>query len=97
MMVRIKQNYNLITEKSLVGLAVSQYDADTVEFVQLSISVFVFVPYKEGPNTAYCAEPYHTSTVVGTPSTSACCCHKNHKSSIINDTAIHVVYSGWPM
>ena len=34
MMVRIKQNYKLIPEKSLVGLAVSQYDADTVEFVQ---------------------------------------------------------------
>ncbi len=33
MMVRIKQNYKLIPEKSLVGLAVSQYDADTVEFV----------------------------------------------------------------
>jgi hypothetical protein len=32
--VRIKQNYKLIREKSLVGLAVSQYDADTVEFVQ---------------------------------------------------------------
>ncbi len=32
--VRIKQNYKLIPEKSLVGLAVSQYDADTVEFVQ---------------------------------------------------------------
>ncbi len=31
--VRIKQNYKLIPEKSLVGLAVSQYDADTVEFV----------------------------------------------------------------
>jgi hypothetical protein len=35
MMVRIKQNYKLIPEKSLVGLAVSQYDADTVGFVQL--------------------------------------------------------------
>jgi hypothetical protein len=34
MMVRIKQNYKLIPEKSLVGLAVSQYDADTVGFVQ---------------------------------------------------------------
>jgi hypothetical protein len=33
--VRIKQNDKLITEKSLVGLAVSQYDADTVEFVHL--------------------------------------------------------------
>jgi hypothetical protein len=32
-MVRIKQNYKLIPEKSLVGLAVSQYDADTVGFV----------------------------------------------------------------
>jgi hypothetical protein len=35
MMVRIKQNYKLIPEKSLVGLAVSQYDADTVGFVQV--------------------------------------------------------------
>ena len=34
--VRIKQNYKLITEISLVGLAVSQYDADTVEVVQSS-------------------------------------------------------------
>ncbi len=33
--VRIKQNYKLIPEKSLVGLTVSQYDADTVEFVHL--------------------------------------------------------------
>ncbi len=30
----IKQNYKLIPEKSLVGLAVSKCDADTVEFVQ---------------------------------------------------------------
>jgi hypothetical protein len=34
--VRIKQNYKLIPEKSLVGLAVSQYDTDTVEFVQFA-------------------------------------------------------------
>jgi hypothetical protein len=34
MMVRIKQNYKLIPEKSLVGLAVSQYETDTLEFVQ---------------------------------------------------------------
>jgi hypothetical protein len=33
MLVRIKQNYKLIPEKSLVRLAVSQYDTDTVEFV----------------------------------------------------------------
>jgi hypothetical protein len=32
--VGIKQNYKLIPEKSLVGLAVSEYDTDTVEFVQ---------------------------------------------------------------
>jgi hypothetical protein len=35
MMARIAQNYKLIPEKALVSLAdVSQYDADTVEFVQ---------------------------------------------------------------
>ena len=39
MMVRIKQNYKLIPEKSLVGLAVSQYDADTVEFVQFIVKL----------------------------------------------------------
>jgi hypothetical protein len=33
MMARMKQNYKLIPEKYLVGLAVSQYDADTVEFI----------------------------------------------------------------
>jgi hypothetical protein len=32
--VRIKQNYKLIPEELLVGLAVSQYDIDKVEFVQ---------------------------------------------------------------
>jgi hypothetical protein len=32
--IRIEQNYKLISEKSLVSLAVSRYDADTVGFVQ---------------------------------------------------------------
>jgi hypothetical protein len=41
MMVRIKQNYKLSPEKSLVGLAVSQYDADTVEFVQIDAAPHV--------------------------------------------------------
>jgi hypothetical protein len=42
--VRIKQNYKLIPEKSLVGLAVSQYDADTVEFVQYLKDVMAICP-----------------------------------------------------
>jgi hypothetical protein len=42
--VRIRQNYKLIPEKSLVCLAVSQYDADTVEFVQSTIVMGTLVP-----------------------------------------------------
>ncbi len=34
LVIRIEQNYKLISEKSLVSLAVSRYDADTVGFVQ---------------------------------------------------------------
>ena len=34
LVIRIEQNYKLISEKSLVSLAVSQYDTDTVGFVQ---------------------------------------------------------------
>jgi hypothetical protein len=44
MMVRIKQNYKLIPEKSLVGLAVSQYDADTVGFVHIPYFVVQYIP-----------------------------------------------------
>jgi hypothetical protein len=34
LVIRIEQKHKLILEKSLVCLAVSQYDADTVEFAQ---------------------------------------------------------------
>jgi hypothetical protein len=36
LVIRIEQNYKLISEKSLVSLAVSRYDADTVGFVQVA-------------------------------------------------------------
>ncbi len=40
---RIEQNYKLIPEKSLVSLAVSQYDTDTVGFVHVELRFWVSV------------------------------------------------------
>jgi hypothetical protein len=38
LVIRIEQNYKLISEKSLVSLAVSQYDTDTVGFVHIDLN-----------------------------------------------------------
>jgi hypothetical protein len=66
--IRIEQNYKLISEKSLVSLAVSRYDADTVGFVHLADPVLS----RSEPNRIICwvviekaSKPFFAPVVVG--------------------------------
>ena len=66
--VRIKQNYKLIPEKSLVGLAVSQYDTDTVEFVQADQKLIAaWFSYVSIRALRSCQQPTAHALVNGTP------------------------------